>query len=182
MDSKKSKKISEIVKLKQMLKKWRKQASSSNNKSNSSSSSNGSENNHLSKSNSIKRIGFLKRTLSLPDNLNSGLSGSIAPKGFLAVQVGEEMKRFIIPTSYLSHQAFGVLLKEAEEEFGFQQEGVLRIPCEVTVFENILKMVEAKNKAKSNQAVEFSRADAIVCGSTENKIPKSHHPQSPMCR
>ncbi|URE32474.1 Auxin responsive protein [Musa troglodytarum] len=70
------------------------------------------------------------------------LSGDI-PKGCLAVCVGEEMQRFVIPTEYLSHGAFAILLREAEEEFGFQQEGVLRIPCEVAVFEGILQMVEA---------------------------------------
>ncbi|KAL3566473.1 hypothetical protein D5086_031888 [Populus alba] len=32
------------------------------------------------------------------------------PKGYLAVYVGPELRRFIIPTSYLSHSLFKVLL------------------------------------------------------------------------
>ncbi|URE24167.1 Auxin responsive protein [Musa troglodytarum] len=72
------------------------------------------------------------------------LSGNI-PKGCFAVCVGQEMQRFVIPIEYLSRTAFAVLLREAEEEFGFEQEGVLRIPCEVSVFRSVLKMVE-KNK------------------------------------
>ncbi|URE32476.1 Auxin responsive protein [Musa troglodytarum] len=97
-----------------MLKKWKKLAAAP-------------------KSNS-KSIKFLKSS--------AAHSGDI-PKGCLAVCVGEEMQRFVIPTEYLSHGAFAILLREAEEEFGFQQEGVLRIPCEVAVFEGILQMVEA---------------------------------------
>ncbi|CAL9071177.1 Auxin responsive protein [Musa troglodytarum] len=123
MDSsnKTNNKITEVVRLQQMLKKWKKLAAAP-------------------KSNS-KSIKFLKRTLSVSDT-SAAHSGDI-PKGCLAVCVGEEMQRFVIPTEYLSHGAFAILLREAEEEFGFQQEGVLRIPCEVAVFEGILQMVEA---------------------------------------
>ncbi|PKA50829.1 Auxin-induced protein 6B [Apostasia shenzhenica] len=126
-----SSKITEIVRLQQMLKKWKKLAVGS--KSNAGGR---------------KGMGFLKRTLSFSDDSGGGGSSSVScgvPKGFLAVSVGEEMKRFVIPTEYLGHRAFAVLLSEAEEEFGFQQEGVLRIPCEVSVFERILKVV-GKNK------------------------------------
>jgi SAUR family protein len=149
MDSKKSNKIRQIVRLQQILKKWRKLANSS--KSTMSSSS--------------KSIQFLKRTLSLSEE-------NTVPKGYLAVCVGEELKRFVIPTEYLGHRAFHILLREAEEEFGFQQTGVLRIPCEVYVFEKILKMVEEKD-------VFFMQE----CCSSENRLtPSDHRQQSPMCR
>ncbi|KAA8541522.1 hypothetical protein F0562_022674 [Nyssa sinensis] len=141
MDSKKSNKISEIVRLQRILKKWKKLANAPKNSSSSSSttSNNGSK--------SINK--FLKKTLSFSDiSISSAVSNNeVVPKGFLAVCVGKELKRFIIPTEYLGHQAFGILLREAEEEFGFQQEGVLKIPCEVRVFEKILKMVEEKRSA-----------------------------------
>ncbi|KAK9152650.1 hypothetical protein Sjap_000130 [Stephania japonica] len=139
MDSKKPNKISEIVRLQQILKKWRKIANtpkhSNNNKGSGSSTS--------STSSGSKGKKFLKKTLSFSD---AAVSTDVVPKGFLAVCVGREMKRFIIPTEYLSHRAFGILLREAEEEFGFQHEGVLRIPCEVHVFEKILKLVEEKKE------------------------------------
>ncbi|CDO97720.1 unnamed protein product [Coffea canephora] len=113
MDSKKSNKITEIVRLQQILKKWKKLAA----KESSSSLNNGAV---------------------------SGGSSDVVPKGYLAVCVGEELKRFVIPMEYLGHQAFGILLREAEEEFGFQQEGVLKIPCQVAVFEKILKMTDER--------------------------------------
>ncbi|KAL2329043.1 hypothetical protein Fmac_022470 [Flemingia macrophylla] len=52
------------------------------------------------------------------------------PKGYLAVYVGEKMKRFVIPVSYLNQSAFRDLLCQAEEEFGYDHPmGGLTIPC-----------------------------------------------------
>ncbi|KAJ9693275.1 hypothetical protein PVL29_012146 [Vitis rotundifolia] len=173
MDSKKSNKISEIVRLQQILKKWKKLANApKNSNKNGSHSSTSSSSNNGSKS-----IKFLKKTLSFTDT-SSMLSTEVVPKGFLAVCVGKELKRFIIPTEYLGHQAFGVLLREAEEEFGFQQEGVLKIPCEVAVFEKILKVVEEKR-----DHVFFLNAEKEMigcCSSPDCELTPSHHPQ--MCR
>ncbi|KAE8651383.1 hypothetical protein Csa_002327 [Cucumis sativus] len=131
MDSnaKKSNKIRDIVRLQQILKKWRKLANSSKTANKITGTAAGPAG---------KSIKFLKRTLSS--------AGGEVPKGYLAVSVGEEQKRFVIPTSYLGHPAFEILLREAEEEFGFQQTGVLRLPCEVFVFENVVKLVEEKKK------------------------------------
>ncbi|CAL5205671.1 unnamed protein product [Lathyrus oleraceus] len=52
------------------------------------------------------------------------------PKGYLAVYVGEEMKRFVIPMSYLNQTSFQDLLSQVEEEFGYDHPmGGLTIPC-----------------------------------------------------
>ncbi|KAJ4719065.1 Auxin-responsive protein, partial [Melia azedarach] len=144
--SKKSNKIRDIVRLQQILKKWRKLASTPKNGSRSSTGNNSNSGNSPTSTctnNASKSIKFLKKTLSFSD-VSAAASNDVVPKGFLAVCVGRELKRFVIPTEYLSHQAFGILLREAEEEFGFQQEGVLKIPCEVSVFQKILKLVEEK--------------------------------------
>ncbi|XP_045801840.1 auxin-induced protein 6B-like isoform X1 [Trifolium pratense] len=60
------------------------------------------------------------------------------PKGYLAVYVGEEMKRFVIPMSYLNQTSFQDLLSQAEEEFGYDHPmGGLTIPCTEDVFLHI---------------------------------------------
>ncbi|KAK7258015.1 hypothetical protein RIF29_32392 [Crotalaria pallida] len=52
------------------------------------------------------------------------------PKGYLAVYVGDQMKRFVIPISFLNQPSFQVLLSQAEEEFGYDHPtGGLTIPC-----------------------------------------------------
>ncbi|AES71929.1 putative small auxin-up RNA [Medicago truncatula] len=57
------------------------------------------------------------------------------PKSYLAVYFGEEMKRFVIPMSYLNQTSFQDLLSQAEEEFGYDHPmGGLTIPCTEGVF------------------------------------------------
>ncbi|CAN6872445.1 auxin-responsive protein SAUR21-like [Brassica napus] len=63
---------------------------------------------------------------------------TIAPKGFLAVYVGEDKvqkKKYIVPVSYLNHPSFQALLTKSEEEFGFDHPmGGLTIPCPEDTF------------------------------------------------
>jgi len=57
------------------------------------------------------------------------------PKGYLAVYVGEKMKRFVIPISLLNQPSFQELLSQSEEEFGYDHPmGGLTIPCSEDVF------------------------------------------------
>lgn len=61
------------------------------------------------------------------------------PKGYLAVYVGEKMKRFVIPISYLNQTSFQELLNQTEELFGYDHHpmGGLTIPCREDVFLDI---------------------------------------------
>ncbi|KAJ8631535.1 hypothetical protein MRB53_024858 [Persea americana] len=63
------------------------------------------------------------------------------PKGHFAVYVGEKRSRFIVPISYLSHPEFQSLLQRAEEEFGFDHDMGLTIPCEEVVFRSLTAML-----------------------------------------
>ncbi|KAL7256466.1 hypothetical protein ACSBR1_010399 [Camellia fascicularis] len=42
------------------------------------------------------------------------------PTGHFAVYVGEERRRFVVPTGFPSHPLFKMLLKKAYDEFGFE--------------------------------------------------------------
>lgn len=62
------------------------------------------------------------------------------PKGCVAMYVGtegEEQQRFVIPVVYVNHPLFEKLLKEAEEEYGFEQKGTITIPCHVSDFQYV---------------------------------------------
>ncbi|KAG4967867.1 hypothetical protein JHK82_033581 [Glycine max] len=52
-----------------------------------------------------------------------------APKSHLAVYVGEKMKRFVIPVSYLNQSSFQDLLSQAEEEFVYDHPTTRNFPC-----------------------------------------------------
>lgn len=69
------------------------------------------------------------------------------PKGYLAVYVGGQndgdSRRVLVPVIYFNHPLFGELLKEAEEEYGFNQQGGLTIPCGMSEFERIKTRIAA---------------------------------------
>ncbi|KAI3409103.1 uncharacterized protein J3R85_019732 [Psidium guajava] len=70
------------------------------------------------------------------------------PKGCLAVMVGqgeEERRRFVIPVMYVNHPRFVELLKEAEEEFGFEQKGPITIPCHVEEFRSVQLSIDRES-------------------------------------
>ncbi|KAL1195529.1 Auxin-responsive protein SAUR20 [Cardamine amara subsp. amara] len=71
---------------------------------------------------------------------------SSAPKGFLAVYVGEDQvqkKRYLVPISYLNQPSFQALLSKSEEEFGFDHPmGGLTIPCPEDTFINVTSRLQ----------------------------------------
>ncbi|BAT96539.1 hypothetical protein VIGAN_08349500 [Vigna angularis var. angularis] len=68
-----------------------------------------------------------------------------APKGYLAVYVGQNMKRFVIPVSHLNQPLFQDLLNQAEEEFGYDHPmGGLTIPCSEDLFQHITSRLSAQ--------------------------------------
>ncbi|CAN6240302.1 unnamed protein product [Urochloa humidicola] len=70
------------------------------------------------------------------------------PKGKVAVYVGggEASLRYVVPVVYFNHPMFGELLREAEEEFGFQHPGGITIPCPAARFEQAAALAAAGKK------------------------------------
>ncbi|GAA0157386.1 hypothetical protein Leryth_004671 [Lithospermum erythrorhizon] len=67
------------------------------------------------------------------------------PKGCVAIlvgQKGEEQQRFIVPVMYMNHPLFMQLLKEAEEEYGFEHSGPINIPCHVEEFRYVQGLID----------------------------------------
>ncbi|OIW12176.1 hypothetical protein TanjilG_28584 [Lupinus angustifolius] len=73
-------------------------------------------------------------------------SNTTTPTGFFALYVGEEHQRYVVPTSYLSHPLFKMLLQKAYDEFGFTQSSGLVVPCSVSTFQEVINAIEC-NKA-----------------------------------
>ncbi|KAI3917282.1 hypothetical protein MKX01_000059 [Papaver californicum] len=68
-------------------------------------------------------------------------SNTRAPKGHFVVYVGNEMKRFVIPTSYLKHPLFQQLLEKAAEEYGFYNQKGIVLPCDEVTFGRLVSFL-----------------------------------------
>lgn len=82
---------------------------------------------------------------------------SDVPSGHVAVCVGDSSKRFIVRATYLNHPIFKKLLLQAEEEYGFKNIGPLTIPCDESVFEEILRVVSRSDSVRFWNLDEFQR-------------------------
>ncbi|GER43415.1 SAUR-like auxin-responsive protein family [Striga asiatica] len=69
--------------------------------------------------------------------------GPTTPNGSFVVYVGEDRMRFVLPTGYLSHPLFKILLEKAYNEFGFEQKNGLVVPCSVAAFREVVNAVES---------------------------------------
>ncbi|XP_073317323.1 auxin-responsive protein SAUR22-like [Primulina huaijiensis] len=65
--------------------------------------------------------------------------------GTFAVYVGEDRQRFMVPTSYLNHPLFKMMLEKAYNEFGFDQRNGLVVPCSVATFREVMSVVGCCN-------------------------------------
>ncbi|PSS31270.1 Auxin-responsive protein [Actinidia chinensis var. chinensis] len=104
-------KIRHIVRLRQMLRRWRKKASAA----------------------------FCR-------------APSDVPSGHVAICVGTNCRRFVVRAAYLNHPIFKKLLVQAEEEYGFSNTGPLAIPCDESVFEEVLRLLA---RSESNTSGRF---------------------------
>uniref|UniRef100_A0A1D1YH57 Auxin-induced protein 6B n=1 Tax=Anthurium amnicola TaxID=1678845 RepID=A0A1D1YH57_9ARAE len=93
-----------------------------------------------------------------------GEVSGLPPRGFVAVYVGPEMRRFVIPAAYLCLPAFRGLMEKVAEEFGFRHEGALQIPCDEAAFEDALRSAAGLHEAA---------AAAVVPGKGARKSKKA---------
>ncbi|XP_057500000.1 auxin-responsive protein SAUR71-like [Actinidia eriantha] len=119
-------KIRHIVRIRQMLRRWRKKAAM---ETESPSSSSG----HIP----AERV------------------PSDVPAGHVAICVGSECRRFVVRATYLNHPIFTRLLAQAEEEYGFANRGPLALPCDESVFEEILRVVSRAESSNSSRFVNL---------------------------
>ncbi|KAL0407123.1 UNVERIFIED_CONTAM: Auxin-responsive protein SAUR41, partial [Sesamum latifolium] len=82
-------------------------------------------------------------------------------RGHLPVYVGEEMERFVVSAELLNHPIFVKLLNKSAQEYGYEQKGVLRIPCHVFLFERVLETLRIGGEARDLQEILNSLCDEL---------------------
>ncbi|KAL8211169.1 hypothetical protein R6Q59_013877 [Mikania micrantha] len=66
---------------------------------------------------------------------------SDVPRGHFVVYIGETRSRYVVPITWLHNKGFQSLLQQAEEEFGFNHEMGLTIPCREQDFLSLLSVM-----------------------------------------
>ncbi|XP_075074883.1 auxin-responsive protein SAUR50 [Nicotiana tabacum] len=94
------------------------------------------------------------------------------PKGHFVVYVGENRTRYIVPISILTRPEFQYLLHRAEEEFGFDHDMGLTIPCDEHVFESLTSTLSRGSIGNSFSALSGIRFFAQEVLSAFAKIEK----------
>ncbi|KAE8700358.1 Auxin-induced protein X10A [Hibiscus syriacus] len=150
--------IKQIVRLKGMLQKWQTVTFGSR------PNTHNSKGNHGDVSPSIRKIQTdITHNDSDDESCHSPEPAPDVPKGYLAVYVGPELRRFIIPTGYLSHPVFKILLEKAEEEFGYDHSGGLTLPCEIETFKYLLNYIENQPTAHNVGGNPISEHNYLIC-------------------
>ncbi|XP_034689262.1 auxin-responsive protein SAUR50-like [Vitis riparia] len=91
-----------------------------------------------------KSLSLGKKSASDYDDLEEAIDSAYVPpdvkEGHFAVIAvdGQEPKRFVVPLNFLTHPPFLRLLEQAAEEYGFDHEGALTIPCRPSELERLL--------------------------------------------
>ena len=99
----------------------------------------------MKRSNSVIKhiIRVLQRSLSRSGRPDGFVPEDVKEGHFVVLAVNDkEPKRFVVSLSCLSHPVFLRLLELAEEEFGFNQEGALAIPCRASELERVIESFE----------------------------------------
>ncbi|KAK6141000.1 hypothetical protein DH2020_025267 [Rehmannia glutinosa] len=90
-----------------------------------------------------------------------------APKGHMAVYVGQkdgDFQRILVPVVYFNHPLFGDLLKESENEYGFDQPGGITIPCRISEFERVQTRIQAVQATRKLMKWKNPNRSLMGCG------------------
>ncbi|MCO5575590.1 hypothetical protein L7F22_029392 [Adiantum nelumboides] len=73
------------------------------------------------------------------------------PRGYLPVYVGKhnDAHRYLIKAKHLNHPLFVHLLEVVAQEYGYSNNGILNIVCEIELFEKVFASSSHKDPHKS---------------------------------
>ncbi|CAL1391266.1 unnamed protein product [Linum trigynum] len=90
--------------------------------------------------------------------------GKAVPHGYVPVYVGDEMERFVVSAELLNHPVFVGLLNKSAQEYGYEQQGGLRIPCHVLVFERVMEAIRLGLESHDLDDLLSSSSAAVSVG------------------
>ncbi|PON90427.1 Small auxin-up RNA [Trema orientale] len=110
-----------------------------------------------------------RRTISLPRIISHR---GLPHKGHFVVY-SVDMKRFVVPLTYLKCSVFRELLRMSEEEFGPPKDGPITLPCDAVSMEYIVSVVKREVSMELERALLLSLASASRECPTTGAVPES---------
>ncbi|BAT91143.1 auxin-responsive protein SAUR64-like [Vigna umbellata] len=93
-----------------------------------------------------------------------------AEKGHFVVY-SMDKKRFVLPLLYLKNNIFRELFKLAEEEFGLSSNVPLTLPCEATLMEYVITLIQ-RNVTKDLEEAVLMFIATVRCQSSFDLLPE----------
>ncbi|XP_061350900.1 indole-3-acetic acid-induced protein ARG7-like [Gastrolobium bilobum] len=112
----------------------------------------------LGKCSKIRHIVRLRQMLRRWRNkarMSAHRTPSDVPAGHVAICVGTNYRRFVVRATHLNHPVFKKLLVQAEEEYGFCNNGPLVIPCDEVLFEEVLRFISRSESLHSTRFINI---------------------------
>lgn len=94
--------------------------------------------------------------------IDEGRVPSDVPAGHVAVSLVPSCNRFVLRATHLNHPIFRSLLTQAGEEYGFANSGPLAIPCDDSLFQEILRVVSARDSGHHLANLEECRLISML--------------------
>ncbi|XP_031477761.1 auxin-responsive protein SAUR64-like [Nymphaea colorata] len=107
----------------------------------------------------------------VPKSNSSKKVAAIAEKGHF-VAYASDGKRYMVPLACLQRPIFQELLKMAEEEFGLSINGAITFPCDSTVVDYIMSLVQRDMSSQIENALVASLSSTRCFSSSV--LPQCH--------
>ncbi|KAI5329489.1 PREDICTED: auxin-responsive [Prunus dulcis] len=99
--------------------------------------------------------------------------GQVAPNGCFSVYVGPQRQRFAVKTEFANHPLFKMLLEDAENEYGYNWEGPILLPCDVDLFVKVLAEMECSEKDVGTPNCGFVNYGSLILRSPARHLSSS---------
>ncbi|KAM0851615.1 hypothetical protein ACQ4PT_052310 [Festuca glaucescens] len=119
-----------------------------------------------------------RKRLMVTTNEDGGCCTSVPAKGHCVVYTANG-RRFEVPLVYLNSTVFGELLKMSRDEFGFENDGKITLPCDAAVMEYAMSLLRRNASAEVENALLSSMLDS--CHYTGCAIPTVRASQQVCC-
>ncbi|KAE8724752.1 hypothetical protein F3Y22_tig00009942pilonHSYRG00213 [Hibiscus syriacus] len=99
---------------------------------------------------------------------------SVAEKGHFVIYT-TDLKRHVVPLSYLRNNVFVELLKVSEEEFGLSIHGPIMLPCDSALFKYVVSIVQQGMEIHLEKALLSSIFPTRYSVCTSFRQGQTHH-------